>query len=329
MATHHSSAYSRTEVSEEQCDDADPGMMTTQGSRHIFDNSWQPPAHGKQTATLEAFCYSLEKRITNVEKFIERTEKKNRDWAHSVNTRLQHLESCNGAFPGKAVRKDLQEENEKLKGEIKKLEARNAELLSKAMAMHKHSEDMNDPSRLTAVLQRYEMLQLHEWEKVRTSTPHPWTYEQGSHVIKRLFDACEEDLQQRTADIFTVLGIPPSNDTMTNSKQGIMREIRNLFGQSCYQNYSEVYREIVKKAGVHAETAIQSHFILQCCRIYCLLLLQDPPVKAEWNTEGRSAEDLEHVDKKDVMYWKKPVFLWPIMKRGEQTILRGVVWDEK
>ncbi|KAJ7397251.1 hypothetical protein BTVI_137631 [Pitangus sulphuratus] len=303
MATHHSSAYSRTEVSEEQCDDADPRMMTTQGSRHIFDNSRQPPAHGKQTATLEAFCYSLEKRITNVEKFIEWTEKKNRDWAHSVNTRLQHLESCNGAFPGKAVRKDLQEkeENEKLKGEIKKLEARNAELLSKAMAMHKHSEDMNDPSRLTVVLQRYEMLRLREWEKVRTSTPHPWTYEQGSHVIKRLFDACDEDLQQRTADIFKILGIPPSNDTMTNSKQGIMREIRNLFGQTCYQNHSEVYREIVK----------------------------DPPIKAEWNTEGRLAEDLEHVDKKDVMYWKNPVFLWPIMKCGEQTILRGVVWDEK
>ncbi|KFW87273.1 hypothetical protein N305_13956, partial [Manacus vitellinus] len=177
---------------------------------------------------------------------------------------------------------------------------RNAELLSKAMAMHKHSEDMNDPSRLSAVLQRYKMFRLREWEKIRISTSHRWTYEQGTvgFALQRLFDACEEDLQQRTADIFKVLGIPPSNDTMTNSKQGIMREIRNLFGQSCYQNHSEIYSEIVKKAGIHAETVIQSQFLLQCCRTYCLLLLQDPPVKAEWNAEGRLTEDLEHVDKK-------------------------------
>lgn len=52
------------------------------------------------------------------------------------------------------------------------------------MAMHQHSEDINDPSHLSAVLERYEMLRLQEWEKVRCSMPHRWTYEEGSNAIR-------------------------------------------------------------------------------------------------------------------------------------------------
>lgn len=38
---------------------------------------------------------------------------------------------------------------------------------------------------------------------------------------------------------------------------------------------------------------------------------------------------LEHVDKKDEVHWKKASLLWPIMKRGEEIIVKGVVWDQK
>lgn len=70
------------------------------------------------------------------------------------------------------------------------------ELLAKAMAMHQHSEDISDPLRLSAVLERYEMLRLQEWEKVRSSMPYRWTYEEGSRAIRVCsspfapFDSC-------------------------------------------------------------------------------------------------------------------------------------------
>ncbi|KFV56440.1 hypothetical protein N328_03653, partial [Gavia stellata] len=178
---------------------------------------------------------------------------------------------------------------------------RNKELLSKAMGMHKNSENMNDPSRLSAVLQMYEMLRLHDWEKLRSSTASYLTYKNGSTVIfalQKLFDASEKDIQQRITNVFEVLDIPPSNDAMTNSKQRMIQEIRNLFRYSYYQNHSEFYSKIVMQAGFDLKTAIQRQFTLQCCKTYCLLLLQDPPVKAEWNLQESSIEYLEHVDKK-------------------------------
>ncbi|KFR11045.1 hypothetical protein N306_07403, partial [Opisthocomus hoazin] len=175
---------------------------------------------------------------------------------------------------------------------------RNKELLSKAMGMHRHSEDLNDPLRLSAVLQMYEMLRLHDWEKLRTSTASYLSYKTGSSIIKKLFDACEKDIEQRTTNILKVLDIPPSNDAMTNSKQGVMQEIRNLFRHSYYQNHSEFYSKIVMQAVTEPRNALQRQFTLQCCRIYCLLLLQDPPVKAVWNPLGSPVQDLEHVDMK-------------------------------
>ncbi|KFR08955.1 hypothetical protein Y956_01279, partial [Nipponia nippon] len=175
---------------------------------------------------------------------------------------------------------------------------RNQELLSKAMGMHKDSENMNDPSRLSTMLHMYEMLRLHQWEKLRISTASHLSYKTGSSIIKKLFDACEKDIQQKITNIFEVLEIPPSNDTMTNSKQGMMQEIRNLFRYSYCQNHSEFYNNIIMRAGVDATTALQRQFALQCCKIYCLLLLQDPPVKAVWNIQESLVQDVEHVDKK-------------------------------
>ncbi|KFV96144.1 hypothetical protein N326_10889, partial [Eurypyga helias] len=175
---------------------------------------------------------------------------------------------------------------------------RNKELLSKAMGMHKHSENMNDPFRLSAVLQMYEVLRLHEWEKVRCSTMSSWTYKTGSSAIKKLFDACEKDIEQRITNIFQVLNIPPSNDAMIYSKQGMMQEIRNLFRYSYYQNQSDFYDKIIMEAGVEPKTVTQRQFALQCCKTYCLLLLQDPPVEAVWNMKENAVQYLEHVDKK-------------------------------
>ncbi|KFV05432.1 hypothetical protein N339_03846, partial [Pterocles gutturalis] len=175
---------------------------------------------------------------------------------------------------------------------------RNKELLSKAMGMHKHSENMNDASRLSAVLQMYDILRLHEWEKFRSSSASCISYKTGSTIIKKLFDACEEDIEQRIRGIFEVLDIPLSNDTMTNSKQGVMQEIRNIFRYSYYHHQTEFYSKIIMQAGIDPKSAIQKQFLLQCCKTYCLLFLQDPPVKAVWKTQEISMQYLEHVDKK-------------------------------
>ncbi|KFQ51196.1 hypothetical protein N334_11161, partial [Pelecanus crispus] len=175
---------------------------------------------------------------------------------------------------------------------------RNRELLSKAMAMHENSEDMNDPLRLSAVLHMYELLRAHHWEKLRNSATSHLTYKTGSSMIKKLFDACEEDIQQRITNIFKVLEVPPLNDTMTNSKQGMIQEIRNLCRYSYYKRSSEFYSKIIMKAGIDPKSAIEKQFMLQCCKIYCLLLLQNPPVKAVWNLQEISMQSSEHVDKK-------------------------------
>ncbi|XP_063010750.1 uncharacterized protein LOC134417443 isoform X3 [Melospiza melodia melodia] len=224
------------------------------------------------------------------------------------------------ALPEKVIQM-LYEENEEikmLKEKNEKLEGRNQKLLAKVMAMHQHSEDINDPLRLSAVLERYEMLRLQEWEKVRCSMPHRWTYEEGSEAIRKVFDACEKDIQQRTEDILKVLYIPPWNKVM-------MQDVMKLLRQNYHQN-SMVYDQIIQEAAVHIRTENQTQFLLQCCQIYCLLLLQDPPVKAEWRIKSKH---LEHVDKKDAVHWENESLLWPIMKRGEEIIVKGVVWDQR
>ncbi|KFO04786.1 hypothetical protein N312_00416, partial [Balearica regulorum gibbericeps] len=182
---------------------------------------------------------------------------------------------------------------------------RNKELLFKAMSIHKHSEDMNDPLRLTAVLEMYELLRVREWEKLRSSSLSSLSYKAGSSIIKvyvfalqKVFDACEKDIQQRTTKIFEVLDITPLNDAMTNSKQGMMKEIRNLFRYSYSKNQSEFYTKIIMKLGSDLKTPMEKQFALHCCQVYCLLLLQDPPVEAVWNLQESSMQYLEHVDKK-------------------------------
>ncbi|KAM4783618.1 uncharacterized protein ACIQIH_006336 isoform 2-T2 [Cyanocitta cristata] len=240
---------------------------------------------------------------------------------------MKEMDNEKIAFPGRAIQipQQKKDEYEVLKEKNKNLESRYQELLAKTMSMHQHSEDINDPLRLSAVLQKYEMLQLQQWEKVRSSMPCYWTYEQGRCIIKKLFDACEKDIQQRTEDILKALAIPLWNKAVIEET---MRAIRKLFRQPYYQNYPKVHSEIVQEAAILTGTGneTESQFLLQCCQIYCLLLLQDPPVKAEWKMNRRY---LEHVDKKDPVYWKNPSLLWPIMKRGEDVVAKGVVWDQR
>ncbi|KAM6385085.1 uncharacterized protein FN964_014501 isoform 2-T2 [Alca torda] len=289
-------SYSQTRVFEGLCKGAYPREMTAEGGRQICDTQWQPSSHEDNPSRLEA-CHELRGRLEQVENEI----RKMTVWSGSVETRLQFLESCHRAFPGDVTQKELHETEEytALKEKIKELDAKNKELLSKAMSMHKDSENMNDPSRLSAVLQMYEMLRLHDWAKFKTDSC--LTYRTGRSIIKKLFNACEKDIEQRTTSIFEVLGISPSNDAMTNSKE---------------------------QADIDSRYATPRQFKLQCCKVYCLLLLQDPPVKAAWNLQESSMQYLEHVDKKDCELWGKIKFLWPIMKRGEEVIVRGVVWDE-
>ncbi|XP_075009595.1 uncharacterized protein LOC142083684 isoform X3 [Calonectris borealis] len=288
------SSYSRTEAFEGLRKGAGPGEMTAQGGRQVFDTSWQPSASGDKTSSLEALYHDRRERQVQVEKEISNK----RVWSDPVDTRLQFLESCHRqhaasdhykmqetsnpdpsyqeghgscqeAFPRAVTQKELQEKEErkKLKEKIKELEARNKELLSKAMGMHKHSENMNDPLRLSAVLHMYEMLRLHDWEKLRSSRASYLSYKTGSSIIKQ--------------------------------------------------------------AGIDPKTTLERQFTLQCCKIYCLLLLQDPPVKASWNLQEHPMQYVEHVDKKDWEHWGKPAFLWPVMKCKEQVVAKGVIWDEK
>ncbi|XP_009085204.4 uncharacterized protein LOC103813623 [Serinus canaria] len=309
------------EVLERQHEDTDPRKTTAEGSRHISDTSQQPSAYGDLTCNMKGTTEIIKEMLDQITKKIfermDRMENTIKNLCDTVATQYHLPDSHNRALPERVIQMPHKEkeENEMLKEKIKKLEQRNQELLAKAMAMHQHSEDINDPSRLSAVLERYEMLRLKEWEKVRSSMPYPWTYEEGSHTIRKVFDACEKDEQWRREKLLHVIYIPPSNKVM-------MQDVMKLLREHYHQN-PMVYDQIVQEAGIHIRTETLQ-FLRQCCQIYCLLLLQDPPVKAEWGMDRRH---LEHVDKKDVVHWNSASLLWPIMKRGEEIIVKGVIWD--
>ncbi|XP_038025217.1 uncharacterized protein [Anas platyrhynchos] len=232
------------------------------------------------------------------------------------------------AFSGRVTQKELEEENQKMKEKIKRLETRNNELLSKMMSMHKQSENMNDPSRLSAVVQLYEMLRLHDWEKFKTNSTN-MTYKNGRSIIKKLFDTCEKDIEKRKNDIFNVLDVSFLNYAMANCKQELMPIVTELLRNAYFQQHSDFYKKITKQASVTLEDDVQKQFALKCCRVYCLMLLQKSPVKAVWHKQEIHPEELEHVDKKDLstVHWKKAELLWPVLKSGKELIAKGVVWD--
>nr|XP_013802755.1 PREDICTED: uncharacterized protein LOC106488420 isoform X1 [Apteryx mantelli mantelli] len=208
------------------------------------------------------------------------------------------------------------------------LEARLRVLLSKAMSMLKHSENMNDCWCLSAVLQRYDMLRPPEWEKFRSSESPCLKYSTGRKMIKKLFDACEMDLQHRMNKVFELLEIPALNDTTIDSKQGLTQQMRDILKYAYSQNNLKFYSDVVSDCD--QRNYIQTCFMMECCKVYCLLRLQDSPIKAEWCLEEHSEKYLEHGDKKGLEHCRKKVALpWPLLKSGEQVIRKGVIYDKK
>ncbi|CAM5084250.1 unnamed protein product [Eretmochelys imbricata] len=231
-----------------------------------------------------------------------------------------------------------EEECEKLKEQKGVLEQKLDLVLANAMGTHKFSENLNDPCRLSAVLEMYDKLRTHEWEKVKCAarvSTFPMTYEDGSTIIKTVFSKCEEELSQRLEQIFELLEIPVSKKTTSffDSQQlppGLAREIKNHL-KNLYFNYGEDYYQ--DKIGPSLSPDLQTfqplvHFTAECYKIYCLLLLQNPPIKAVWATEERiPISCIQHVDNKNVEDRMPLNFLWPVLACGRLVYKKAVIYD--
>lgn len=70
-------------------------------------------------------------------------------------------------------------------------------------------------------------------------------------------------------------------------------------------------------------------FAQKCCRVFCLLLLQDSPVKAVWYMDLWPQHYLEYVDQQGITYHKrnKVQILWPMLTDGQTVIEKGVAYD--
>ncbi|XP_015717198.1 uncharacterized protein LOC107313449 [Coturnix japonica] len=194
---------------------------------------------------------------------------------------------CTDAYPREETSEDI----------------RNQNLLSQAMSMHKQSENIDDPLRLSAVLEMFKKLKLQEWRKCWNSSAR-WSYRTASMIIQKLFDACERDTEMRKTTILQTLGFPPL-DYAANS--------------------------YIQHANVPLRNADQEQFAKTCCRVFCLLLLQDSPVKAVWDIRDCSLQHVELADQQGIKYFKKSELqiLWPLLTDGKIVIERGVVWNEK
>ncbi|XP_043400446.1 uncharacterized protein LOC114020423 isoform X1 [Chelonia mydas] len=230
-----------------------------------------------------------------------------------------------------------EEECEKLKEQKGVLEQKLDHVLANAMSSHKFSENLNDPCRLSAVLEMYDKLTTLEWQKVKCAarfSTFPMTYEDGSTIIKTVFSKCEEELSQKQEKIFEPLEIPVSKKTTSpfDSQQlipGLAREIKNHL-KNLYFNYGEdYYQDKIWPAPSCDQQMFQPlvKFTAECYKIYCLLLLQNPPIKAVWHTEERNLIScIQHVDNKNVEDRMPLNFLWPVLVCGEELIRKGVIY---
>ncbi|XP_030403726.1 uncharacterized protein LOC115643864 isoform X2 [Gopherus evgoodei] len=231
-----------------------------------------------------------------------------------------------------------EEECEKLKEQKRVLEQKLDLVLASAMGSHKFSENLNDPCRLSAVLEMYDRLRIHEWEKAKCAasvSTFPMTYEKGSTIIKAVFSICEEDLSQRLEQIFEHLEIPVSKKTTSlfDSQQlppGLPSEIKNHL-KHLYFNYGEdFYQAKSRPALAPDQQRFQPlvKFTAKCYKIYCLLLLQNPPIKVMRPTNGKiSTAYIEHVDNKVIESSIPIKFLWPVLICGNQLVRKGVIYD--
>ncbi|XP_050810036.1 uncharacterized protein LOC127051572 isoform X9 [Gopherus flavomarginatus] len=211
-------------------------------------------------------------------------------------------------------------------------------VLANAMRSHKFSENLNDPCQEADVLEMYNGLRTHEWEKAKcaaSGSAFPVTYEKGSTIIKAVFSICEEDLSQRLTRIFELLEIPVSKKTTSlfDSQQlppGLAREIKNHL-KHLYFNYGEDFYQAKSRPSLPPDLQKFQplvHFTAECYKIYCLLLLQNPPIKAVWPTEERiPISCIQHVDNKNVEDRMLFNFLWPVLACGRLVFKKAVIYD--
>ncbi|XP_065418746.1 uncharacterized protein LOC103306474 isoform X2 [Chrysemys picta bellii] len=200
-----------------------------------------------------------------------------------------------------------EEECKKLKEEKRALQQKLNHVLANAMESHTCSENLNDPCPLSAVLGMYDRLRTHEWEKARcaaSGSVFPMTYEKGGTIIKAVFSICEEELSQRLEQIFEPLEIPVSKETTSlfDSQQPVLSPDLQKF------------QPLVK-------------FTAECYKIYCLLLLQNPPIKPVWPANRIHTDFIEHVDNKEIESCMPITFLWPVLTYGGKVIRNGVIYD--
>ncbi|XP_074840027.1 uncharacterized protein LOC142007314 [Carettochelys insculpta] len=229
-------------------------------------------------------------------------------------------------------------EESELKEDNRILKERLANILSNAMESHKSSENLNDSYRESAVLEMYDRLRTHEWEKFRhgaLSSAIPITYEESSTLIQNVFGRCEDELSQRMDRIVEALQVPVWKETKSPfvSKEltpGLTREIRNHL-KHLYSNCGEDFfqaRSPPLLTWDQWKFQPLVHFTAECYKIYCLLLLQNPPIRAVWDTkEGEIPTSfIEHVDNKDVKDKTPFNFLWPVLVCGGNVLRKGVIY---
>ncbi|XP_074840029.1 uncharacterized protein LOC142007317 [Carettochelys insculpta] len=210
-------------------------------------------------------------------------------------------------------------------------------VLASTIGHQKVSGTVNDPCQESAVLEMYDRLRTHEWEKAKcaaSGSAFPMMYEQISPVIKAVFATCEEELSQRMDRIFEALEIPVSKETKSifatqQLTPGLTREIRNHL-KHLYSNRGEDFFQARSRPLLPPDLQTFQplvHFTAECDKIYCLLLLQSQPIIAVWGTEGRTPTScIEHVDNKDVEDETPFSFLWPVLVCGGNVLRKGVIY---
>ncbi|XP_030403725.1 uncharacterized protein LOC115643864 isoform X1 [Gopherus evgoodei] len=190
-----------------------------------------------------------------------------------------------------------EEECEKLKEQKRVLEQKLDLVLASAMGSHKFSENLNDPCRLSAVLEMYDRLRIHEWEKAKCAasvSTFPMTYEKGSTIIKAVFSICEEDLSQRLEQIFEHLEIPVSKKTTSlfDSQQlppGLPSEIKNHL-KHLYFNYGEDFYQAKSRQSAPLICPLRTWTVSEFTRgkyiIVCTLTAVDGDLSHESPVEG-------------------------------------------
>ncbi|XP_025048194.1 uncharacterized protein LOC102368993 isoform X3 [Alligator sinensis] len=202
---------------------------------------------------------------------------------------------------------EKEEEYRKLKEENKALQEKFQSVLAKTVRSHRSSEDLNDPSRESAVLERDHMLQTQEWAKAKYATSSsffPLRNTNSGTIIQMVFSKCEENIKNKLARISSFLQCPALTEASgaTSSKQAALPDDM------------EKSEAVVK-------------FAAECYRVYSLLFLQNPPITAVWPKEPVSPLYIQHVDLKKLEGTKSRKFLWPILFSEGNMIKNGVVYD--